>query len=129
MSDDNTTTSYYYSSAKTTTTGKETTGHRYTTASHTDPSGNTVVRTAHQDLGEPATYEERCFDRTGQELVSSKSGTGAGIDSSGGGGSRRIIQDMTDQDFNYDLTSTGAGYFPVKFQAAGFKRCGYKFTG
>lgn len=90
------------------TTGSETTGHRYTTTSHTDPSGNTVVRTAHQDLGEPAIVEERCYDPTGQELVSVRPGTGAGIDSSGGGGSRKIIEDMTDQECNYNATSKGA---------------------
>ena len=106
--DTSTSSSYYYSSATTSTTGNETTGHRYTTTSHTDPEGNTVVRTAHQDLGEPATYEERRYDRTGQELISSRAGTGAGIDPSGGGGTRHIIQDMTDQDRNYDLSSTGA---------------------
>jgi len=62
--------SYYYSSASSTTKGTETSGHRYTTASRTDPDGNTVVRTAHQDLGEPAVVEERHYDRTGQELLS-----------------------------------------------------------
>lgn len=106
MSDDSTTSSsYYYSSATSTTTGTETTGHRYTTTSHTDPSGNTIVRTAHQELGEPAIIEERRFDRTGQELVSTKPGTGGGISA---GGSRRVVEDMTDQDYNFGFTSTGA---------------------
>ncbi|OKL63764.1 hypothetical protein UA08_00037 [Talaromyces atroroseus] len=81
MSD--TTSSYYYTSATSTTTGTETTGHRFTTTSHTDPSGNTIVRTAHQDLGEPAVIEERRYDRTGQELVSTRPGTGSGISGEG----------------------------------------------
>jgi hypothetical protein len=104
MSD--TSSSYYYSSATSTTTGTETTGHRYTTTSHTDPSGNTIVRTAHQDLGEPAVIEERRYDRTGQELVSARPGTGSGI--SGEGSSRRVVEDLSsDQDYNYGFTSTG----------------------
>lgn len=67
MSDSYTSSSYYYSSTTSTTNGTSTTGHRYTTSSHTDPDGHTVVRTAHQDLGEPPVIEERRYDRTGQE--------------------------------------------------------------
>lgn len=59
-----------------------TTGHRYTTTSHTDPDGNTIVRTAHQDLGQPAIIEERRYDRTGQEQLlpatAAPGGTSAG---------------------------------------------------
>lgn len=55
MSDTYSSSSYYYSSATSTTSGTQTTGHRYTTTSHTDPEGNTVVRTAHQDLGDRPT--------------------------------------------------------------------------
>ncbi|GFF32912.1 hypothetical protein IFM51744_01938 [Aspergillus udagawae] len=70
-----TSSSYYYSSSTNTTNGNTTTGHRYTTTSHTDPSGNTVVRTAHQDLGQPAVIEERRYDRTGQEQQMLASGS------------------------------------------------------
>lgn len=69
-----TSSSYYYSSATSTTDGTTTTGHRYTTTSHTDPDGNTVVRTAHQELGEPPVIEERRYDRTGQQLYLGPSG-------------------------------------------------------
>jgi hypothetical protein len=61
--------SYYYSSASGTTNGTEASGHRCTTTSRTDASGNTTVWTAHQNLGEPAVIEERRYDRTGQELL------------------------------------------------------------
>ncbi|OJJ48725.1 hypothetical protein ASPZODRAFT_14851 [Penicilliopsis zonata CBS 506.65] len=66
--------SYYYSSATNSSDGTTTTGHRYSTASHTDPEGNTVVRTAHQDLGQPAVVEERRYDRTGQMVLPAVSG-------------------------------------------------------
>ncbi|KAL1996472.1 hypothetical protein VTN49DRAFT_8072 [Thermomyces lanuginosus] len=69
-----TSSSYYYSSATSTTDGTKTTGHRYTTTSHTDPDGNTIVRTAHQELGEPPVIEERRYDRTGQQLHLGSSG-------------------------------------------------------
>lgn len=75
MTDSYTSSSYYYSSTTNTTNGNTTTGHRYTTTSHTDPNGNTVVRTAHQDLGQPAVVEERRYDRTGQEQMMLTSGT------------------------------------------------------
>ena len=65
MSDTFTSSSYYYSSSST-TDGTSTTGHRYTTSSHTDPTG-TTVRTARQELGEPAVIEERRYNPMGQE--------------------------------------------------------------
>ncbi|PKX98074.1 uncharacterized protein P174DRAFT_508412 [Aspergillus novofumigatus IBT 16806] len=75
MTDSYTSSSYYYSSSTNTTNGNTTTGHRYTTTSHTDPDGTTVVRTAHQDLGQPAVVEERRYDRTGQEQQMLASGS------------------------------------------------------
>jgi hypothetical protein len=81
MSDSYTSSSYYYSSTTNTTDGSTTTGHRYTTTSHTDPDGNTIVRTATQDLGAPAIIEERRYDRTGQEQLLPAA---AGMSSAGG---------------------------------------------
>ena len=93
MSDSYTSSSYYYSSSTNATDGSNTTGHRYTTTSHTDPDGNTIVRTAHQDLGQPAIIEERHYDRTGQEmLLPSAPEPGA----SSAGGVRRIT-DLDDE--------------------------------
>ncbi|EAW11607.1 uncharacterized protein ACLA_093060 [Aspergillus clavatus NRRL 1] len=87
MADSYSSSSYYYSSTTNTTDGSTTTGHRYTTSSHTDANGNTIVRTAHQDLGQPAVIEERRYDRTGQEQQLLESGT-----SSLAGGVRRIAE-------------------------------------
>lgn len=97
MSDSYTSSSYYYSSTTNTTDGTTTTGRRYTTTSHTDPDGNTIVRTAHQDLGQPAIIEERRYDRTGQEelLPAAEGQTSAG-------GVKRI----TDLDEEGDMGST-----------------------
>ncbi|KAH8693865.1 hypothetical protein BGW36DRAFT_429895 [Talaromyces proteolyticus] len=90
--------SYYYSTATSSTKGTSTSGHRYATSSHTDPSGTTIVRTAHQDLGEPAIVSERRYDRTGQELATSTISTSTA-------GFQRIA-DLTDEDYNYNVTST-----------------------
>lgn len=60
-------TSYFYSSTTNTGEGGTTTGHRYSTASSTDKDGNTIVRTARQDMGQPPVIEERRYDRSGQE--------------------------------------------------------------
>ncbi|KAJ5624027.1 hypothetical protein N7510_000336 [Penicillium lagena] len=86
MSDSYTSSSYFYSSMSNTaagaaaTTGATATGHRYTTSSHTEPDGTTVVRTAHQELGKPLVVEERRYDRTGQEQLAlpEPAGTSAG---------------------------------------------------
>lgn len=67
MSNSYTTSSYSYSSSTSTNHGTSTTGHRSTTNSFTDPSGFTTVRTAHQNLGEPAVIDERRYDRSGNE--------------------------------------------------------------
>lgn len=110
MSDSYTSSSYYYSSTTSTTDGTTTTGHRYTTTSHTDPDGNTIVRTAHQDLGQPAIIEERHYDRTGQEQRLLE---GPGTTSSGG---TRRITDITDEtetgSTTYDAGSAYGGPIP-----------------
>ncbi|KAJ5538660.1 hypothetical protein N7504_004185 [Penicillium tannophilum] len=88
MADSYTSSSYYYSSSSSTSTGEGTataTGHRYSTSSHTDPDGTTVVRTAHQDLGEAPVIEERRYDSTGQEQLALPGPAG-----SSAGGVRRI---------------------------------------
>ncbi|KAJ5970841.1 uncharacterized protein N7479_000759 [Penicillium vulpinum] len=88
MSDSFTSSSYYYSSTTNGSDGKTTTGHRYSTTSYTEPDGTTIVRTAQQDLGQPAVVEERRYDNTGQEQLSlpePSSGTSAG-------GVRRITE-------------------------------------
>lgn len=87
MSDSYTSSSYYYSSSSInadegTTTA---TGHRYSTTSHTEPDGTTIVRTAHQDLGEAPVIEERRYDSTGQEQLALPGPAG-----SSAGGVRRI---------------------------------------
>lgn len=69
MSDSFTSSSYYYSSTTNGSDGKSTTGHRYSTTSHTQGDGTTIVRTAQQELGEPAVVEERRYDHTGQEQL------------------------------------------------------------
>ncbi|KAJ5651881.1 hypothetical protein N7507_009307 [Penicillium longicatenatum] len=86
MSDSYTSSSYYYSSSINTDEGTTaTTGHRYSTTSHTDPDGTTTVRTAHQDLGEAPVVEERRYDSTGQEELALPGPPG-----SSAGGVRRI---------------------------------------
>ncbi|KAJ5334692.1 hypothetical protein N7452_007095 [Penicillium brevicompactum] len=69
MSDSFTSSSYYYSSTTNGSDGRSTTGHRYSTTSHTQGDGTTIVRTAQQELGEPAVVEERRYDHTGQEQL------------------------------------------------------------
>lgn len=101
MPDSYSSSSYFYSSATSATNGTETSGHRYATSSYTDQAGNTIVRTAHQDLGAPAVIEERHYDRTGQELLPPS-------DEKWGAGRTRRVEDITDEEYNYGLTSTGA---------------------
>lgn len=107
MSDSYTSSSYYYSSTTNTTDGSTTTGHRYTTTSHTDPDGNTIVRTATQDLGAPAIIEERRYDRTGQEQLLPAA---AGMSSAGG------VKRITDLDEEGETGATthdpGTAYRP-----------------
>ncbi|OJI82012.1 hypothetical protein ASPTUDRAFT_31842 [Aspergillus tubingensis CBS 134.48] len=57
----------------------ESTGHRYATTSHTDPTGATTVRTGYQNLGEEPVFEERRFDSAGREaaLLDTQGGMGA----------------------------------------------------
>lgn len=87
MSDSYTSSSYYYSSSSINTDEGTTTatGHRYSTTSHTEPDGTTIVRTAHQDLGEAPIIEERRYDSTGQEQLALPGPAG-----SSAGGVRRI---------------------------------------
>ncbi|OJJ99464.1 hypothetical protein ASPACDRAFT_1857023 [Aspergillus aculeatus ATCC 16872] len=42
-------------------------GHRAAFASHTDPQGNTTVRTGHQNLGEEPVLKEKRFSTSGHE--------------------------------------------------------------
>ncbi|KAJ5816606.1 hypothetical protein N7447_008839 [Penicillium robsamsonii] len=86
MSDSFTSSSYYYSSTINGNDGKTTTGHRYSTTSYTKPDGTTIVRTAQQDLGQPAIVEERHYDNTGQEQLALPGPVGG----TSAGGVRRI---------------------------------------
>ncbi|KAJ5668517.1 uncharacterized protein N7477_007087 [Penicillium maclennaniae] len=96
--------SYYFSSTTNTNDGSTTTGHRHATTSYTDTDGSTVVRTATQDLGQPAVVEERRYDRTGQEQLQVKHpdyGTSAG-------GVRRIT-DLDEDPSGLDITNAYGG--------------------
>ncbi|PYH48989.1 uncharacterized protein BP01DRAFT_353307 [Aspergillus saccharolyticus JOP 1030-1] len=42
-------------------------GYRSAFASHTDPEGNTTVRTGHQNLGEEPVLKEKRFSTSGRE--------------------------------------------------------------
>ncbi|KAF3390494.1 hypothetical protein F1880_009333 [Penicillium rolfsii] len=86
MSDSYTSSSYYYTSSSQGDSGIPTiTGHRSTTTSLTEADGTTIVRTAHQDLGQPPTIEEHRYDSTGQEQLALP-----GPGGSSAGGVRRI---------------------------------------
>jgi hypothetical protein len=86
MSDSFTSSSYYYSSTTNGNDGRITTGHRYSTTSQTEPDGTTIVRTAQQELGQPAVVEERRYDNTGQETLTLPEPAGG----TSAGGVRRI---------------------------------------
>lgn len=64
-----TSTSFSYTSTTNTSDGGATTGRRFSTASTTDQDGFTIIRTAQQDLGQPAIIEERRYDKSGQEQL------------------------------------------------------------
>ncbi|KAJ5161252.1 hypothetical protein N7492_006644 [Penicillium capsulatum] len=83
--------SYFYSSTTNSSDGTTTTGHQYSTSSRTDRDGSTTVRTAHQDLGQPAVVEERRYDHTGQEQIEIP-----GPEGTSAGGVRRIT-DIEDE--------------------------------
>ena len=86
MSNSHSSSTYVYSSCSNTSDeGQYATGHRYSTTSHTDADGNTIVRTARQDLGQPAVVEQRHYDRTGQERLEAP-----GPEGTSAGGVRRI---------------------------------------
>ncbi|KAJ5372411.1 hypothetical protein N7517_004417 [Penicillium concentricum] len=105
MSDSFTSSSYYYSSTTNGSDGKTTTGHRYSTTSYTEPDGTTIVRTAQQDLGQPAVVEERRYDNTGQEQLALPEP----VDGTSAGGVRRITDledDVSDSKNSPPQTST-----------------------
>ncbi|KAK4869994.1 hypothetical protein LT330_005718 [Penicillium expansum] len=101
MSDSFTSSSYYYSSTSNGSDGKTTTGHRYSTTSYTEPDGTTIVRTAQQDLGQPAVVEERRYDNTGQEQLALPEPAGG----TSAGGVRRITELEDDVSDSKDYTS------------------------
>ncbi|KAJ5197831.1 uncharacterized protein N7498_006948 [Penicillium cinerascens] len=97
--------SYYYSSINT-NDGNTTTGRRHATTSYTDKDGATVVRTATQELGQPAIVEERRYDRTGQEqLILESPDLGGTL----AGGVKRIT-DLDEEDASgLDITNAYGG--------------------
>lgn len=57
--------------------------------SSTDPSGQTTVKQASQNLGEPIVQETRTYDQEGRQLISGgNDGTGVGMG--------RRIEDVSD---------------------------------
>ncbi|KAJ5692660.1 hypothetical protein N7462_002083 [Penicillium macrosclerotiorum] len=105
MSDSYTSSSYYYSSTTNNDGSAATTGHRYTTTSLTEPDGTTTIRTARQDLGEPAVIEEHRYDSTGQEQLALP-----GPEGSLAGGVRRIT-DLDDNSSSGSSTiNAGSAY-------------------
>lgn len=99
MSDSFTSSSYYYSSTTNGSDGRTTTGHRYSTTSQTEPDGSTVVRTAQQELGQPAVVEERRYDNTGQEQL--------GLPDAAGGTSAGGVRRITDIEDDVPTASPG----------------------
>jgi len=92
MSESYTSSSYYYSSTTSSSGDAATSGHRYSASSYTEPNGATIVRTARQDLGQPAVVEERRYDSTGQEELALP-----GPEGTSAGGVRRIT-DLDDEE-------------------------------
>lgn len=85
-----TTSSFSYStSSSSSSNGEQTTGHRSTHQSNTDPVHGTTVQSTSQNLGEPAVQETRHYDPQGRELLE---GAGSG----GGAAASRRIEDVTD---------------------------------
>lgn len=80
-------TSYSSSSSS---NGQQVSGHRAMQTSSTDPSGQTTVKQAAQNLGEPIVQETRTYDQEGRQLIS------GGDDGSGVGMGRRI-EDVSDE--------------------------------
>lgn len=77
------------SSSSSTSNNGQTTGYRTMQQSSSDPVNGTTVRSATQNLGEPAVQETRHYDAQGRELLE-----GAG--SAGGADTSRRIEDVTD---------------------------------
>ncbi|OQD77103.1 hypothetical protein PENDEC_c003G05471 [Penicillium decumbens] len=104
MSDMYSSSSFYYSTTNT-SNGSATTGRRHITTSYTDSDGTTVVRTATQDLGQPAVVEERRYDHTGQEQLTLD---GPDLGTSAGGVKR--ITDLDEEDApGLDIASAYGG--------------------
>ncbi|KAF7185108.1 hypothetical protein HII31_13383 [Pseudocercospora fuligena] len=80
----------YSSSSSSSTSDGVTTGTRSAQHVYTDPQGNTTVKTANQNMGEPMIQDTRHFDSSGQERVGA-------LGSSGASASRRI-EDVSDED-------------------------------
>lgn len=96
-----TSTTFSYSSTTNTTDGGRITGHRFSTASTTDKDGLTIIRTARQDLGQPAIIEERRYDKSGQELLLPAPPERAALPSPGTGAGERgegEVQRITEVD-------------------------------
>ncbi|KAM0723717.1 hypothetical protein Q7P37_000707 [Cladosporium fusiforme] len=81
--------SYSTSSSSNTTSNGQTTGYRTMEHSSTDPINGTTVRSATQNIGEPAVEQTRHYDSQGRELLE-----GAG--SAGGADASRRIEDVSD---------------------------------
>jgi hypothetical protein len=101
-----TSTSFSYTST-TNTDGGTTTGRRFSTASTTDKEGLTIIRTARQDLGQPAIIEERRYDKSGQEQqlpappeMAALPSPGAGMGEPGEGEVQRITE-VNDETASY----------------------------
>lgn len=94
-----TSTSFSYTSTTNTSDSGTTTGRRFSTASTTDKDGLTIIRTAQQDLGQPAIIEERRYDKSGQEQLlpaplemAALPSPGAGVDELGEGELQRVTE-------------------------------------
>jgi hypothetical protein len=129
MSDSFKSSSYYYSSTTNGNDDKSTTGHRYLTTSHTLGDGTTIVRTAQQELGQPAVVEERHYDSTGQEQLALPEPGASGVrritdletdleadDSAtappilaGAGGAAAQLLDGDEEDYSFDIISAPLG--------------------
>lgn len=82
-----TSTSYSSSSSS---NGQQVSGQRAMQTSSTDPSGQTTVQSASQNLGEPVVQETRTYDQEGRQLISGGN-DGAGVSMG------RRIEDVSDE--------------------------------
>ncbi|CAG8020429.1 unnamed protein product [Penicillium salamii] len=139
MSDSFTSSSYYYSSTTNGNDGKSTTGHRYSTTSHTQGDGTTIVRTAHTGqeqlaLPEPSTSAGGIRQITGLEgdLDADDSAPAPPILAGAGGPAAQLLdRDGEDDSFDhvpaplgsrvYD-SMTGAYVEPTDYDIGGITR-------